>query len=108
MRHEFSSKTKLAAFERADGHCDSCKLKIMGRAEYDHVIPCALGGEATLENCECLCRKCHALKTSGGDIPRISKAKRTHAKRIGAWPKPSRPIRSRGFSKREIEADHDS
>lgn len=31
MRQEFTTKTKLAAFERAKGMCESCGLKIIGR-----------------------------------------------------------------------------
>ena len=83
-RHEFSVKTKLAAWERCRGHCELCGFKIIGRAEYDHVIANALGGEPTLSNCECLCSKCHGLKTFGGDIPRIAKAKRQQRSHTGA------------------------
>lgn len=84
MRREFPAKVKQAAYERAKGHCEECGQKIVGRAEFDHVIPCALGGEPSLENCSVSCSKCHRLKTSTHDIPRISKAKRQRAKHIGA------------------------
>lgn len=101
MRKEFPAKVKLAAWERCGGNCESCHARILGRPEYDHVLPDALGGEPTLENCEVLCSKCHRIKTSGADVPRIAKAKRQQRKAIGAWPKSRRPLRSRGFPKPE-------
>ena len=83
-RREFPAKIKLAAFERCKGRCEKCKTKIIGRAEFDHVLADWLGGEPTLDNCECLCSKCHRLKTSTQDVPRIAKTKRTKAKSVGA------------------------
>ena len=83
MRHEFTAKTKLAAWERSGGHCDECRQKIIGRAEYDHVLPDWLGGEITIDNCAVLCAKCHRLKTSTVDVPRIAKTKRIKAKSAG-------------------------
>ena len=105
MRQEFSTKTKLAAFDRANGMCESCGQKIIGRAEYDHALPDFFGGKPELENCQCLCSKCHRLKTSTADVPRIAKTKRTRAKSRGAWRPTSRPIRSRGFQKRYEPAE---
>lgn len=96
MRREFPAKIKLAAWDRCKGICEACRLKIIGRAEYDHRVPCALGGEPTLENCECLCAKCHRRKTSTEDVPRISKAVRTQLKFIGA-------VRGRGWPKRALK-----
>ena len=101
MRKEFPAKVKLAAFERSKGCCDTCGMKIIGRAEFDHDLACWFGGEPTLENCRCLCSKCHRLKTSTADVPRIAKTKRTKAKTVGAtrtkhkWP--SRPFGKRGM-----------
>ena len=105
MRREFPPKIKLAAWERSAGNCEVCYARIIGRAEYDHILPDALGGEPTLENCRVCCSKCHRLKTSTEDVPRIAKTKRTKRKAIGAWPKSSRPLRSRGFSKPIITED---
>lgn len=105
MRREFSAKTKLAAWERCNGNCEGCHARIIGRAEYDHILPDAMGGEPTLENCAVLCSKCHRIKTSTGDVPRIAKTKRTKRKAIGAWPKSTRPLRSRGFQKRAVHQD---
>jgi 5-methylcytosine-specific restriction enzyme A len=103
MRREFPAKVKVAAFERSGGHCQQCFARIIGRPEYDHILPDWLGGEPTLENCNVLCSKCHRLKTSGEDVPRIAKTKRTQRKSIGAWPKSHRPLKSRGFTKPQQE-----
>lgn len=90
-RTEFTTKIKLAAWQRCKGICEACGLKILGGAEYDHVIPDALGGETTLGNCECVCAKCHRAKTND-DVSRIAKAKRQQANYIGAKSSSSRPI----------------
>jgi len=83
-RAEFSKRTKLQAFDRAGGRCELCGVKLsVGYIEYDHAIPCVLGGEATLDNCVVACRSCHRLKTSSKDIPIIAKSNRQRAKHIG-------------------------
>ena len=90
MRHEFSLKVKANAALRANGYCEECKRKLLtGDYHYDHEIPDALGGEATIENCRVLCRSCHANKTTKADIPRIAKANRNYRKAMGIK-KPSR------------------
>ena len=77
-RNEFSAKTKDLAAERAAGNCEDCgrELRHSGDFHYDHIIPCALGGTSDLGNCQVLCVACHGLKTGGGDVPRIAKARR--------------------------------
>lgn len=102
---EFSAKIKLEAWERCRGRCEECLTRIAARPEYDHKLPLALGGASDLLNCQVLCQKCHRIKTSTGDVPRIAKAKRQQRKAIGAWPKSTRPLRSRGFSKRPLIQD---
>lgn len=78
-RQEFTAKTKGLAFQRAGGCCEQCGIKLQaGRIEYDHRIPCALGGDNSLDNCVVLCYACHRSKTSCDDIPRIAKANRQH------------------------------
>lgn len=90
MREEFPRKIRAQAFERAGGCCEKCGAKLkVGEGEVDHVLPCALGGEPTLENAEVLCRVCHREKTNG-DIARIRKADRQRDKFTGAK-KPKRP-----------------
>jgi len=116
MRRNFSAKVKLAAWERSGGRCEKCLIKIVARPEYDHRIPDAMGGEPTIENCECLCTKCHKLKTLGEDIPRIKKTRHQRSSHIGAHRSRNPVPGSRGskFRKKmsgEVEmrdADHDT
>ena len=79
MRKEFSAKTMVSAALRANGHCEECGRKLLTGdfyyVEYDHVVPCGLGGSGTLDNCRCVCRACHGTKTKA-DMGRIAKAKR--------------------------------
>src|SRR5215472_18250081 len=83
-RAEFSAKIKLAAFGRAEGYCDGCSAKLHpGRWHCDHVVPCGLGGEATLENAQVLCEPCHRDKTGSRDVPAIAKAKRLERRAAG-------------------------
>jgi len=79
MRQEFTRKTRWEAGERAGGICQKCKLIINGRQEYDHILPCELGGDNSLSNCMVLCRKCHADKTAT-DVRQIRKADRARDK----------------------------
>ena len=86
MRREFTAKIKEQAYERSGGHCEVrwCGAALTtGRIHYDHIIPCALGGEPTLANCQVICTACHKAKTTKEDIPRIAKAKRVRRKHIG-------------------------
>ncbi len=85
-RLEFSKKTKALAALRCEGKCEECGDKLVpGQAEYDHITPAGLGGDASLENCKVLCRWCHASKTHGkeGDRQKIRKADRVRAKHTG-------------------------
>lgn len=101
MRREFPAKVKVAAFRRANGHCEKCTARLVpGKLAYDHVLPDWLGGEPTLSNCEVLCDACHGAKTSGEDVPRIAKAKRQRASHLGIR-SPKSQIQSRGFAKAE-------
>lgn len=85
MRREFPTKVRLKAFARSGGFCETCRARLwVGHIHYDHVIPDALGGEPTYENCAVLCDGCHAEKTRTEDVPRIAKAKRQQAAHLGA------------------------
>ena len=98
-RQEFPARVKVAAFERADGHCEACKAPLrVGKTHYDHVIPDALGGSPTIENCAVLCASCHSAKTTRQDVPSIARAKRLQAKHVGAkgpsrWRQPPADMR---------------
>lgn len=85
-RREFSAKTKAAAWDRAGGICEcGCGRPFTNhpqeRPHYDHVLPCALGGNASLENCQCIRIDCHKGKTADQDIKQIAKARRGENKR---------------------------
>ena len=87
-RIEFGAKVKLAAWERAGGCCEDCGVKIVAGQgpEYDHEIEAALGGEASIENCRCLCTRCHRSKTSAR-APVIAKAARLEKKAANIRPR---------------------
>ena len=83
-RREFSRRVKLAAWDRCGGRCEKCDVKLtVSRYAYDHVLPCALDGDPTLENCEVICNSCHGAKTPQ-DVRQIRKADRQKALHVGA------------------------
>ena len=83
-REEFSKRTKLEAFERAQGKCEECGCLLRaGHFEYDHDKPAAFNGRATIGNCRVLCVGCHSHKTFGRDLPAIAKSNRIRAKEAG-------------------------
>jgi len=86
MRAEFSKNTKLAAYQRANGVCEAegCTALLMpGKFHYDHINPSEFSGDASLENCQCLCLAHHAEKTGKRDIPAISKSNRLRLRAAG-------------------------
>ena len=88
MRTEFKPATKAKAFDRSGGKCETCGAHLQtGKFHYDHEIPDALGGSNDLKNCKVVCTACHGAKTTGQDVPQISKMKRQHRGHIGAKPK---------------------
>jgi 5-methylcytosine-specific restriction protein A len=92
-RREFPAKIRVAAFERANGHCEGCTARLVtGKFHYDHVLPDALGGEPTLANCAVLCTACHGAKTAKGDVPQIAKMKRQRTAHIGARTRSGAPM----------------
>lgn len=103
MRQEFPKSVKLAAWKRCGGICEcGCGQKII-RAQYDHRIPDALGGEPTLENCVVLEAKHHQKKTVEIDRPAIDKATRIREKNAGIRKPKGRPLpgtKASGFRKR--------
>lgn len=104
MRREFSAKVKIAAYEAAQGHCVRCTAKLYpGKFRYNHRIPCALGGEATLQNCELLCVNCDSVQTYGKDIPVIAKTKRIRTREAGVK-RPRAMTRWRDFQGRIVTA----
>lgn len=84
-RDEFTRSVKLAAWDREDGKCEGCGRRIFpgDGPEYDHRIPAAQGGKATLKNCQVLCSPCHKLKTAG-DMKTIAKSRSVRAAHVSA------------------------
>ncbi len=83
-RMEFSRKIKVQIIARANGKCEKCSAVLKtGEGEVDHILPCALGGEATVANGRLLCRVCHVEKTAD-DIRRVRKSDRQRDKASGA------------------------
>ncbi|WP_316859963.1 HNH endonuclease signature motif containing protein [uncultured Cohaesibacter sp.] len=97
VREEFSKKTKAEAFLRDGGRCVKCGTKLSPDAtEYDHIEPCGLGGDNSLDNCQCLCGECHKEKTKG-DVKTIAKVKRIHNKHVGIETRKKQKLPSRPF-----------
>ena len=98
-RVEFSAKVCDRAALRAGGICRICCLPFGGKKiHFDHILPAALGGKATLANCQAICEPCHKEKTKV-DVGGIRKADRqrradNNIKRqsapIGSRPKPEK------------------
>ena len=83
-RMEFTRKDKAKIIARANGKCEKCSAMLKtGEGEVDHILPCALGGEATVANGRLLCRVCHVEKTAD-DIRRVRKSDRQRDKASGA------------------------
>jgi 5-methylcytosine-specific restriction protein A len=84
-RTEFSRTVKAAAALRANGHCEGCTARLRsGGFHFDHIIPDGIGGPATLENCQVLCKTCHDTKTRKADVPRVAQMKRQRDRNTGA------------------------
>ena len=85
-RQEFSTKTKVAAWNRCGGRCESCGTEIQpgDRVDFDHIIPDGLRKNNDVSNCQVLCRPCHIEKTKT-DVTQIAKAKRVEKKHTGAF-----------------------
>lgn len=91
MRTEFTKPVRREAYERSEGLCEGiqasgercCANLKHKRYHFDHVIPDAIGGDNSLQNCAVLCVDCHGEKTTKIDIPVIAKSKRNYDKYRG-------------------------
>lgn len=85
MRSEFTKAVRLAAFERANGHCENpkCGARLyVGKYEYHHDRECAFSGNSGLDNCVVLCVGCHRAITSR-QATVIAKTSRIRNRHIG-------------------------
>lgn len=104
-RREFTRRQRAEIILRATGAdgviiCEGCGMRLGKKPfEIDHILPCALGGEATLDNAQLLGKECcHRGGKTQDDIRRIRKADRQRDKHNGAV-KPKRPWHP-GFRKK--------
>ena len=104
-RREFTDKQKLAMWERAKGHCEICRRKIVAalKPRYDHIVPDAVADKSTpltIDDGQCICNECHDRKTfvrsagpaSRGDVTEIAKTDRIIEKAAGVKMRRSRPM----------------
>lgn len=102
MRAEFSKKVLRDAYARAEGRCEwmfdnhgekqRCNIKLYpGNQEADHIVPCEMTGDNSLENCQWLCKTHHRLKTNN-DLKTISKARRVSDRHLGIRKRKGRPM----------------
>lgn len=83
-RGEFSEKVRDQASQRADGHCEKCRVAFgHKKPEFDHILPAEYGGKGTLANCQVLCGECHKAKTKT-DVRGMRKADRVRRANNGA------------------------
>lgn len=85
-RKHLSTRDRLRIFEAAHGVCHLCDTKIQpGQAwEVSHPTPLEMGGPDDDTNRFPAHKTCHARETAERDIPTITRAKRRHARHIGA------------------------
>lgn len=105
-RKSISTRERVRLFELHDGICHICGCKIDGTKEswdVEHVVPWALTRDDSDENRRPAHTLCHKSKTKG-DVRSIAKAKRVHAKHIGAYStKNSIPGSKKSKYKRKID-----
>lgn len=59
-REPIPRAVRLAVWQRDGGRCVECRGTF--ELQYDHLIPFAMGGAATLENLQLLCARCNREK----------------------------------------------
>ena len=96
-------------FLKQGGRCALTGRKIMaGEATHaDHIFPLKDGGENREANLQLVTVDAHREKTRDENTAR-AKERRIRLKHAGLWPKSSRPLRSRGFSKPQHQPDPDT
>ena len=110
MRTEFNKQTKRDALTRSGGKCEAvgewyclpagqrCNMPLDRGVEFDH-IDTARSGNATLENCAAVCRKCHSHKTATIDTPKAAKELRQRDKHLGIKARSTFPKRVNAWSR---------
>ena len=93
-------------FLKQGGRCALSGRKIMaGEVTHaDHIVPLKDGGQNREANLQLVLVDAHRAKTADENTAR-AKERRIRLKHAGLWPKSSRPLRSRGFSKPQPDPD---
>lgn len=93
-------------FLRQGWRCALSGRKIMaGEVTHaDHIVPLKDGGQNRETNLQLVLAVAHRAKTADENTAR-AKERRIRLKHAGLWPKSSRPLRSRGFSKPQPDPD---
>jgi len=108
-RHEFSRATKRAALERSGYRCEAegsrygfepgqrCNCHLSLGVQFDHILPCELGGDNSLANCAAICVQCHRFATRN-DVRQIRKSDRQRDRHSGVI-RPAGKLKSAPFPK---------
>lgn len=106
-RRHISTAERGRIFMARGGVCHLCGGKIQATEAWDvsHDIPLAMGGDDDGDNLMVAHRKCHRSHTSATDIPQIAKAKRRHARHIGAKAPSRNPLPGGKNSRWKIKMD---
>jgi 5-methylcytosine-specific restriction enzyme A len=91
-------RVRVRVFENFGGVCQLSKRKIRAGEpwELDHIVALANGGRHAEDNLQPVLVGPHRKKTAA-DVAEKSKAARIRQKHLGIFPKPLRPLHSRGF-----------
>lgn len=84
-------RVRLRVFDRFEGRCAVCKLKVRLRVEYDHVVALVNGGRHAESNLQLLCGPCHKAKTKA-DVGEKKINNRVRSKHLGIKKRKGRPM----------------
>ncbi len=101
-RRRLSTRDRAALFERDNGICHMCGLRIEAGQEWEasHRIPLACGGADDMSNLSPAHKRCHRERTSDVDQPWIAKVRHQRDAHTGARVSKT-PLRSGNSLKRE-------
>jgi hypothetical protein len=112
-RLEFTARTMREAWDRSNGICECHRVPMLNRPQgcgqalgegntfYEHITPDNIKSDNSLGNCAALCKTCWREKTNTYDKPVIAKSNRQRDRARGIRVQPVRPLRSRGFERRQ-------
>ncbi len=97
-------RVRLRIFQRFDGKCVECGVKIVGKRWIcDHRIALINGGENRESNLGPIHESCNKGKTAA-DVAEKSRVYRKAAKNVGIALRAKKPFGSRGFEKSEPQS----